>query len=146
MAPKITIAVPRRPRGVTSRIAASITPVFPSWKPTSNRLPASSQGWRLSATRPKTSASTTALRAMTSLRLYLSANTPHRGTRGSPKTNMSALRRPTHRGIAVWGSPIALRSNGRNATIWPTPIVSMTDAMQNSVRTVVQDCMMLAFS
>jgi hypothetical protein len=68
-APKTEMIVPSRPRGATSRIPASITPVFPSWNPMSSMLTATCQGSRARAIPAKTTASTTALRAMTALRL-----------------------------------------------------------------------------
>ncbi len=94
-APNRAIAVPSRGRGVESRIAASITPVLPSWKPTRSIEPASCHGSRLRATQAKTTASTRALRTMTTFRLYLSAHTPQSGTSGAPTTKIRALNRPT---------------------------------------------------
>jgi len=66
--PNRAISVPTRCRGTTSRIAPSITPVLPSWNPIRRRLRASCHGSRDSATQAKTTASTSALRAMTAFR------------------------------------------------------------------------------
>ena len=109
VAPKSAIAVPRRRRGVTSRIAASITPVLPSWNPTSRRLSPSCHGVRLSATAANTTASTTALRMITALRLYLSAQTPHSGTIGRPSTNTSELSTPIVGPMSAFGTLHALQ-------------------------------------
>ena len=56
---------------------------------------ASCHGSRASATSPKTTASTSELRTMTALRLYLSAQTPHSGTSGAPTMKIRELNRPT---------------------------------------------------
>ena len=45
------MTVPSRRCGVASRIAASITPVLPSWKPMRRTLTATCQGSRARATR-----------------------------------------------------------------------------------------------
>jgi hypothetical protein len=66
--PNAAITVPTRRPGTTSRIAPSITPVFPSWNPIRSMLTASCHGSRESATQAKTTASTRALRAMTAFR------------------------------------------------------------------------------
>ena len=109
---------------MTSRIAANITPVLPSWNPTSSRLSPSCHGVRLRATAPNTTASTSALRMMTALRLYLSAQTPHSGTIGSPSTNTSELSRPMVRPMSALRTPIPCRFRSMNAKIWLTPNAS----------------------
>ncbi len=109
LAPNKAIAVPSRGRGVASRIAASITPVLPSWKPTRSREPASCHGSRLRATQAKTTASTRALRTITALRLYLSAHTPHNGTSGAPTTKIRALNRPMKWSRSASATPIWVR-------------------------------------
>ncbi len=76
---------------MTSRIAASMTPVLPSWNPISRTAIAICHGSRARAARANTTASTRALRTITALRLYLSAHTPHSGTSGSPTTKTSEL-------------------------------------------------------
>ena len=82
-------------RGVTSRIPASMTPVLPSWNPMSSIARASCHGSRARARRTaNTTASTRALRTMTTLRLYLSAHAPQSGTSGMPTTKISALKMP----------------------------------------------------
>ena len=91
---------------MTSRMPASITPVFPSWKPISSMLTASCHGSVDNATPAKTTASMSALRTITTFRLYLSAHTPHSGTRGMPTTKMSAEKRPTNASRSSWGTPI----------------------------------------
>ena len=93
-APKIAIVVPSRARGVTSRMPASMIPVLPSWNPISSIARASCHGSRARATAANTTASTSALRTMTTLRLYLSAQAPHSGTSGIPTTKISALKMP----------------------------------------------------
>ena len=50
LAAKMPIARPRRCDGATSRIAAIITPLLPSWKPTRSIATTSCQGARLAAT------------------------------------------------------------------------------------------------
>ena len=62
---------------------------------------ASCHGSRDRATPAKTTASTTALRTMTTLRLYLSAQAPHSGTSGAPTTKISALNSPTNASRSV---------------------------------------------
>ncbi len=108
-APKTPITVPSRWRGLTSRMPASITPVFPSWNPISSMLTASCHGSRESATPANTTASTRALRTMTALRLYLSAQTPQSGTSGMPTTKISAVNKPTNASRSAWGTPISRR-------------------------------------
>ena len=108
-APKMPMTVPSLARGVTSRMPASITPVLPSWKPISSMLRASCQGSRDRATPANTTASTSALRMMTALRLYLSAQTPHNGTSGIPTTKIRAVNRPTNASRSSWGTPICRR-------------------------------------
>ena len=108
-APKIAIVVPRRGSGVTSRIAASMIPVLPSWNPMSSMATASCHGSRASATAAKTTASTSALRTMTTLRLYLSAHAPHNGTSGIPTTKISALKMPMNASRSDSGTPISRR-------------------------------------
>ena len=129
VAPNRPVTVPTRARGVTSRRAASITPVFPSWSPTSRRLAASCHGSRARATPAKTTASTRALRTMTARRLYLSAQTPQNGTRTMPNTKMRLLNRPVKVGTCELGSPTWLSRMGRNAKTWDTPIDSTTDVI-----------------
>jgi hypothetical protein len=101
--------VPSRRSGTTSRIPASITPVFPSWNPISSRLSASCHGSCDSATQANTTASTMQLRTMTALRLYLSAHTPQSGTSGAPTTKISAVNSPTNDNRSARGTPIWLR-------------------------------------
>ena len=62
----------------------------------SSTLSATCHGSRASAIPVNTTASTIALRMITALRLYLSAQTPHSGTSGIPRTNSSALNSPTN--------------------------------------------------
>src|SRR4029450_11407932 len=80
--PNSAINVPIRRVGTTPRIAAGIPPVLPSWNPISRRLTASCHGSRDNATQANTTASTSALRATTALREYLTAETTQSGTRG----------------------------------------------------------------
>ncbi len=108
-APKMPMTVPSRRRGAVSRMPASITPVLPSWKPISSMLRASCHGSRDRATPAKTTASTSALRMITALRLYLSAHTPHNGTSGMPTTKISALNNPTNASRSPWATPISRR-------------------------------------
>ncbi len=108
-APKTAMVTPRRRSGVTSRIPASITPVLPSWKPIRSIETASCHGSRESATPANTTASTSALRTMTTLRLYLSAHTPHSGTSGMPTTKISALKMPMNASRSSCGTPISVR-------------------------------------
>ena len=107
--PNSAMIVPSLARGATSRIPASITPVLPSWSPMSSRLAASCHGSRLSATAANTTASTIALRAITALRLYLSAHTPHSGTSGAPTTKISELKIPTKARRSLSSTPMPLR-------------------------------------
>ncbi len=115
--PKIAMIVPIRRTGVTSRIPASITPVFPSWKPISSMLNASCHGSRDNATPANTTASTMQLRTMTALRLYLSAQTPQSGTNGMPTTKISALNRPMNASRSASGTPMSRRYVGTRAKI-----------------------------
>src|SRR5262245_34368496 len=131
-APKIAIVVPSRRSGTTSRMPASITPVLPSWNPISSRLRASCHGSWDSATQAKTTASTRQLRTMTALREYLSAQTPQSGTSGAPTTKISAVNRPTNERRSALGTPISVRSDGRNAKTWLTPSPSTIDVNQNT--------------
>ncbi len=108
-APKIAIVVPSRRTGVTSRMPASMTPVFPSWNPMRSMLRASCHGSVDSATPANTTASTSALRTMTALRLYLSAHTPHSGTSGIPTTKISELKSPTKVSRSASDTPISRR-------------------------------------
>jgi hypothetical protein len=82
---------------------ASITPVLPSWNPISSIASASCHGSRASATAANTTASTSALRTMTTLRLYLSAHAPHNGTSGIPTMKISALKMPM-KAKRSWGA------------------------------------------
>ena len=108
-APNSAIVVPSRRRGLTSRIPASITPVLPSWNPIRSTASASCHGSRARAAIENTTASTSALRTITALRLILSAHTPHSGTSGRPTTNMSELYRPTNGSRSVSGTPRSRR-------------------------------------
>jgi hypothetical protein len=108
-APKIAIVVPTRCSGVTSRIPANMIPVLPSWNPISSIASASCHGSRARATAANTTASTTALRTMTSLRLYLSAQAPHSGTSGMPTTKIRALNRPMKVRRSWAATPISRR-------------------------------------
>ena len=58
---------------------------------------ASCHGSRESATPANTTASTSALRTMTALRLYLSAQTPQSGTSGMPTTKIERAEQPDER-------------------------------------------------
>ena len=129
-APKIPMIVPSRCRGTTSRIPASITPVLPSCSPIRRMLSASCQGSRDKATQANTTASTSALRTMTALRLYLSAQTPHSGTNGAPTTKMSDPNSPTNGSRSASGTPISRRYEGRNAKTWLTPSPSTSEVIQ----------------
>ena len=72
-------------------------------------LRASCHGSRLRATPANTTASTSALRTITALRLYLSAHTPQSGTSGAPTMKMSEPKIPTNRSRSGSGTPIWLR-------------------------------------
>ncbi len=113
--PKTAMVTPSRRRGVTSRMPASITPVFPSWKPINSIESASCHGSRESATHANTTASTRQLRTITALRLYLSAQTPQSGTSGIPTTKISALNRPMNASRSSCGTPIFVRYAGSRA-------------------------------
>ncbi len=104
--PNRAIVTPSRFSGVTSRIPASITPVLPSWNPMSSIESASCHGSRDRATPANTTASTRALRMMTALRLYLSAQTPHSGTSGRPTTKTSELKSPMKARRSASSTPI----------------------------------------
>ncbi len=67
---------------------------------------ATCHGSRARATAANTTASTSALRTMTTLRLYLSAQAPHSGTSGMPTTNTRALKIPTKARRWLSGTPI----------------------------------------
>ena len=121
--------MPTRWRGVTSRSAASMTPVLPSWSPTRRRLTASCQGSSARATPAKTTASTTALRTMTARRLYLSAQTPQNGTRTIPKTKMRLVKSPVNVGICAAGRPTSWRRRGRKAKTWAMPRASIVETI-----------------
>ena len=129
VAPNSPVTVPTRSRGVTSRSAASITPVFPSWSPTSRRLAASCHGSWAIATPANTTASTTALRTITARRLYLSAQTPQNGTRTMPNTKIRLLNRPVKVGTWDAGSPTSPRRSGRNENTWATPMASTVEVI-----------------
>ena len=131
-APKIAIVVPRRARGVTSRMPASMIPVLPSWKPMSSIASATCQGSRARATPAKTTASTSALRTMTTLRLYLSAHAPHNGTSGMPTTKISALNSPMKASRSEAATPISRRYVGSSAKIWLTPRPSTIEVTQKT--------------
>ena len=70
---------------------------------------ASCHGSRARATAAKTTASTSALRTMTTLRLYLSAQAPQSGTSGMPTTKISALKTPMNVSRWLSGTPISRR-------------------------------------
>ncbi len=128
--PNNAISVPTRRRGTTSRIAPSITPVLPSWNPIRRRLSASCHGSRDSATQTNTTASTRALRAMTALREYLSAQTPQSGTSGIPTTKISAENSPTNVARSASDTPTTRRYAGRYANTWLTPRPSTIEVIQ----------------
>jgi hypothetical protein len=129
VAPNSAVTVPTRWRGVTSRSAASMTPVLPSCSPTRRRLTASCQGSSARATPARTTASTTALRTMTARRLYLSAQTPQNGTRTIPKTKMRLVKSPVNMGIWSAGRPTSRRRRGRKANTWLMPMVSIVETI-----------------
>ena len=129
VAPNSAVTVPTRWRGVTSRSAASITPVLPSWSPTRSMLAPTCQGAEASATPAKTMASTTALRTMTARRLYLSAQTPQNGTRTIPNTKISEEKMPVKVGTWSGGRPTSRRRSGRKAKTWLTPSDSTVEVM-----------------
>ncbi len=131
-APNTAIVVPSRCVGVTSRMPASITPVLPSWNPMSSIERASCQGSCESATPANTTASTRALRTMTALRLYLSAQTPHSGTSGIPTTKTSALKSPMNASRSASATPIWRRYAGRSAKTWLTPRPSTIEVTQKT--------------
>ena len=106
---RCAIVVPSRRRGVTSRMPASMIPVLPSWNPMSSIASATCHGSRASATPANTTASTSALRTMTTLRLYLSAQAPHSGTSGMPTTKIRALKMPMKASRSLSGTPISRR-------------------------------------
>jgi len=68
LTPKSEIAKPTRPFGVTARSAVSMTPVLPSWNPTSSRPKAASHRFWANHSTTKTTISTKALRAMIGIR------------------------------------------------------------------------------
>ena len=72
-------------------------------------LTASCHGSWLSATPPKTTASTRALRMITALRLYLSAQTPQSGTSGGPTTKIIEPKIPTNCSRSGSATPISRR-------------------------------------
>ena len=109
LTPKTAMSAPSRRIGTTSRIAASMTPVLPSWNPTNSMLSASCHGSRLRATPANTAASTRALRATTAFRLYLSAQTPQSGTSGAPTMKISDPKIPTKRSRSGSATPISRR-------------------------------------
>ena len=84
-------------------------PVLPSWKPMSSIASATCHGSRARATPMNTTASTRALRTMTTLRLYLSAQAPHSGTSGMPTMKISALNTPMNVSRWLSGTPISRR-------------------------------------
>ena len=92
----------------------------------------------------KTTASTSALRTMTALRLYLSAHTPQRGTIGIPSTNSRALKRPMNWRRSASGTPIAESCEGSRAKTWLTPIPSTRDVIQKTATSVGHPCRPLA--
>jgi hypothetical protein len=139
-APNTPMIVPSRRRGATSRIPASITPVFPSWNPMSNMLRPSCQGSCERATPAKTTASTRALRTMTALRLYLSAHTPHRGTSGRPTRKISELKSPMNASRSSSGTPISSRYVGSRAKIWLMPRLSTIEVTQKTATRTRQSC------
>jgi len=96
-------------------MAAIITPLLPSWNPTSIIPTTSCHVVWLAAITPKTSASTRALRMITALRLYLSAQTPHSGINGSPVRKNSAPRMPTKWGMSAADTPTSRSRLGMNA-------------------------------
>ena len=138
--PKSAIVVPIRARGVTSRIPASMIPVLPSWNPMSNIARATCHGSRARATATKTTASTSALRMMTTLRLYLSAHAPHSGTSGIPTTKISALKIPMKASRSLSGTPICRRYVGNSAKIWLTPTPSTIEVTQKTATRMRQSC------
>ncbi len=79
-----------------------------------------------------TTASTSALRTMTALRLYLSAHTPHSGTSGRPTTKISELYRPMKAIRSASGTPSSRRYAGRRANTWLTPMPSTSCVIQNT--------------
>ena len=78
-----------------------------------SRLIASCHGSWDSATQAKTTASTSALRATTAFREYLSAQTPQSGTSGIPTTKISAEKSPTNAARSASGTPTTRRYAGR---------------------------------
>ena len=64
----------------------------------------------------KRTASTAALRTTIALRLYLSAQTPQNGTRGSPKKSAAAESRPTVVATSASGTPRSRTRRGRKLT------------------------------
>ena len=86
-----------------------MTPVLPSWKPTSSRAIASCHGAAAMAMPAKTTISTTALRAMTAVRLMRSAQTPQSGTSGAPTTKISELKMPMNARRASPATPSSRR-------------------------------------
>src|SRR3990170_2977760 len=73
--------------------------------------------------------STAALRTTIALRLYLSAQTPQNGTRGSPKKSAAAESRPTVVATSASGTPRSRTRRGRKLTKCPKPTVSMKPAV-----------------
>ena len=78
-------------------------------------LAASCQGAPLAATARKTTASTSELRMITALRLYLSAQTPHSGINGSPATKNKEKSRPSTWPMSASDIPTSDRRVGMKA-------------------------------
>ena len=93
---------------------------------------ATCHGSRASATAANTTASTSALRTMTTLRLYLSAHAPQSGTSGMPTTKIRALKMPMKAGRSLSGTPISRRYVGSSAKIWLTPRPSTIEVTQKT--------------
>ena len=127
--------------GVTSRIPASMTPVLPSWNPISSiderELP------RLARRAPRpanTTASTSALRTMTALRLYLSAQTPHSGTSGSADDEDERAEQADEREAIRLGDAHLAQVGADSAKIWLTPSPSTIDVIQKTPTRIRQSC------
>jgi hypothetical protein len=69
---------------------------------------------------------------MTALQLYLSAQTPHKGTGGIPTTKTSAENSPKNGTRSACGTPISWRYGARNEKTWETPRPSTSDVIEKT--------------
>ncbi len=136
-------ATPIRPVGAESRIAPSMTPALPSWRPTRSMLRArcrlarqgdADEDGRLDEGAPDDDDLAAVL---------VGPDAPQRDE-GHADDEDERPNRPTNWSRSASGTPIDLRSDGMKAKIWLTPMPSTQEVMARIASRTRQSCLRAA--